>query len=315
MTRFWVIAPYNSTKAEIFDEAWKYDLNNKTIAIGWNSLGNISQLNKAHLESKYRNVLGGNVSKGTATRDINALWDFYHTIAPGDRIIARRGTKRIVGIGTVIGSPFYDEEKGKQRINNLTDDFCSNFIPVEWKENPVTFNEIMFSFYTIYDIPEEKYLLLIKGQEIDETDEEEIGFSAEFVLEKYLEDFIVSNFERIFGRQLVLYTDPEGNSGQQYPTISSNGSIIGKIDILAREPAKNRYVIIELKKGRESDQVVGQTLRYIGWVNENLCKENEGVEGLIICKEVDEKLRFAISPVRDMIKVKLYKMDFRLTDP
>ena len=38
---------------------------------------------------------------------------------------------------------------------------------------------------------------------------------------------------------------------------------VGTIDILADEPDTNSLVVIELKKGRESDKVVGQTLRYI----------------------------------------------------
>lgn len=35
MTRYWVIAPYDSTRPEVFDKAWAYDLTNGTIALGW----------------------------------------------------------------------------------------------------------------------------------------------------------------------------------------------------------------------------------------------------------------------------------------
>jgi len=37
--RYWVIAPYDSTYSDIFEKAWKYDLTNGTIAIGWDELG------------------------------------------------------------------------------------------------------------------------------------------------------------------------------------------------------------------------------------------------------------------------------------
>jgi len=53
------------------------------------------------------------------------------------------------------------------------------------------------------------------------------------VLEKYLEDFIVTNFDRIFGGQLILFVDSEGNRRKQYPTD------VGRIDILAKKRATN----------------------------------------------------------------------------
>ena len=93
-----------------------------------------------------------------------------------------------------------------------------------------------------------------------------------------------------------------------------DGKVIGYIDILAKEPSTNAFWIIELKKGRESDQVVGQVLRYMGWVQENLCQMGEHVRGLIICKEVDERLTYALKMVQDKVKVKLYHVDFHLSD-
>ncbi|GEM_PF-4474368 len=34
MKRYWVIAAYDSTKTEIFEKVWEYDLRNGTIDIG-----------------------------------------------------------------------------------------------------------------------------------------------------------------------------------------------------------------------------------------------------------------------------------------
>lgn len=128
----------------------------------------------------------------------------------------------------------------------------------------------------------------------------------EFVLEKYLEDFMVTNFDQIFGGKLELYEDAEGN-GQQYPTD------VGNIDILAREPSTQAYVVIELKKGRGSDQVVGQILRYMGWVKENLCQQEEEVKGVIICKAKDEKLEYALTLMNN-VTLKFYQINFQLVD-
>lgn len=43
MTRYWIIAPYDSKITKLFELAWDYDVKNGTIAIGWNELGNISK--------------------------------------------------------------------------------------------------------------------------------------------------------------------------------------------------------------------------------------------------------------------------------
>ena len=96
-----------------------------------------------------------------------------------------------------------------------------------------------------------------------------------------MEDFIVTNFQTIFKSKLVIYEDLEGAGGQQYSTE------IGPIDILAIESETDSFVVIELKKGRPSDQVVGQILRYMGWVKQNLCKSNQAVKGLVICRDPD----------------------------
>jgi restriction system protein len=73
-------------------------------------------------------------------------------------------------------------------------------------------------------------------------------------------------------------------------------------------------LVIELKKGRESDKVVGQILRYMGWVRDNLCREGEDVKGLIIYKDVDERLTYALGMVQDIVQVKRYSVNFQLSD-
>lgn len=111
--------------------------------------------------------------------------------------------------------------------------------------------------------------------------------SMEFAMEKYLEEFIEANFNKIkFEAKLELYQDEE-NTGRQYLTP------IGNIDLLALDKEKKEFVVIELKKGRSSDVVVGQILRYMGWVKENLAKDYN-VRGIIIVKEKDERLEYAL---------------------
>lgn len=109
-----------------------------------------------------------------------------------------------------------------------------------------------------------------------------------FALEKHLEEFIVKNWQTLeFGKQYDIYSDEEQN-GQQYP--------IGNwfIDILAVSKDKKQLLVIELKKGRPSDVVVGQILRYMGYVKESIAETNQEVHGIIIANEDDSALQYAL---------------------
>jgi len=143
---------------------------------------------------------------------------------------------------------------------------------------------------------------LIKGKEKEGMD---------VILEKYLEEFIAKNFDKIdFGAKLELYQDEE-NTGRQYPTS------VGKIDLLAIDRNRKEFVVIELKKGRSSDVVVGQILRYMGWVKENLAVndyDQYNVRGIIISKEKDERLEYALKILQNVIPISvfLYSVSFEL---
>ena len=71
--------------------------------------------------------------------------------------------------------------------------------------------------------------------------------------------------------------------GQQYPTDT------GPIDILAISKDNKTLLVVELKKGRASDAVVGQCQRYMGYVKEELAEKNQDVKGVIIAFEDDKK--------------------------
>lgn len=160
---------------------------------------------------------------------------------------------------------------------------------------------------TLAEFSSEEYEQVVQGSgptpALDSTDP--IEDQNEFVLEKYLEDFIVSNFEAIFKGRLRIFEDAEGNEAQQYPIDK------GWIDILAVEPESKAFVVIELKKGRTSEQVVGQILRYMGWVKKSLCKDGQPVKGLIICRQPDPKLSDAIEMTTN-VDVRYYSVSFTL---
>ena len=127
-----------------------------------------------------------------------------------------------------------------------------------------------------------------------------------FALEKHLEDFLVQNWHHTeLGKNYDIYEDAGEIVGQQYP------SDTGPIDILAISKDKKEILVVELKKGRVSDVVIGQIQRYMGYVQEELAEHNQKVKGVIIAFEDDIKIHRALS-VAPNIDFYTYKISFKL---
>ncbi len=136
-------------------------------------------------------------------------------------------------------------------------------------------------------------------------EDESCSDKSTFYMEKELENFLIRNWEHTsLGRELDLIDENEKFS-QQYPTD------IGKIDILSIDRKTGQYVVIELKKDKTSDDVVGQIARYMGWVQKNKAN-GKTVRGIIIASENDIRLSYALSQIPNA-ELMLYKVDFTLS--
>ena len=93
--------------------------------------------------------------------------------------------------------------------------------------------------------------------------------------------------------------------GQQYPCDT------GYIDILAISKDKKELLVVELKRGRASDSVVGQIQRYMGYVKDELAEENQTVKGIIIAQEDDTRIKRALSVTKNIEFFK-YQVNFKL---
>ena len=303
MPRYWLIAPVRAQPPELFDKVWQFDLANNVISIGWKRLGDVSKMNREQLSESVASTYTDN-TPATSARLANMIWNFYHEIGLGDFVIARRGRKTLAGVGKVSQAASYAPEK-----NPAIDH--SHFLEVSWQEQPrdKVFPGIVFPMQTLVELSEDRFREHLESSEVRDGPSESpeaIEDPNAFVLEKYLEDFIVSNFDTIFKGKLTIYEDIEGNDGQQYATE------IGQIDILAVEPKSKSFVVIELKKGRSSDQVIGQVLRYMGWVKNNLCTSGQAVKGIVICHDPDSKLSYALEMTNN-IDVRYYSVSFKLS--
>ena len=132
---------------------------------------------------------------------------------------------------------------------------------------------------------------------------------TKFGLERHLHDFLKDNWNNTtLGREWNIYSEPgDQEAGYEYPC-----GAVGRIDILAKHnKSDNRWLVVELKRGQTDTNTVGQVLKYIGWVKQELAESNDRVEGIIIAREVDEGLKYALSETEN-IKTLLYEIKFTL---
>ncbi len=186
-------------------------------------------------------------------------------------------------------------------------------VPAEQLIDHLTFIENTEYWYSYFqggtrEIFEADYLLITGAhpasliEQIRATDD--LQSESQFALESHLEEFMHQNWGQInFGEKLSLYSDEEQN-GRQYPAETWS------IDFLCLD-VHGDFVVIELKRGKTSDAVVGQVLRYIGWVRENLAGPGQKVKGIIIAHEIDHALRYAAGSLPN-VRVMTYRVDFRL---
>jgi hypothetical protein len=90
--QYWKIAPG--------ENAWQWDecCEGNFIAIGWEEIGDVSNMSKEEFDQRLTEL-------GWSGTGADQVWRFTH-IAEGDQIVANRGMREILGVGTVIG-PYY----------------------------------------------------------------------------------------------------------------------------------------------------------------------------------------------------------------
>jgi len=108
-------------------------------------------------------------------------------------------------------------------------------------------------------------------QSLDESEFRQLN-----VLEKTLEDFLEFNLDLL--ENGLKFVD------RQYPTST------GPLDILAKD-RRGRWVVVELKRGRAADKVIGQLLRYRAFIVAERAKGKETqVRGFVVAPKPDKRL-------------------------
>ena len=206
----------------------------------------------------------------------------------------------------VVSNYFFSKEDGQYHRRK-----------VEWFDKSIKISDMSSELIrsltaqnTLIDISKYKDEIdeLITGSRISKisVSDPTIEEPSEFALERHLEDFLIKNWKSTsLGKNFDIYEEEGEMVGQQYP------SDTGPIDILAISKDKKTLLVVELKKGRVSDNVVGQIQRYMGYVKSDLAEKNQDVKGVIIGLEDDLKLTRALSVTRNIDFYK-YKVNFKL---
>ena len=244
-------------------------------------------------------------SKFSAGSSCGFLWTISKKIKKGDIVFSPDGEGNYL-VGEVTGDYQYIPNSNKPHRRE-----------VKWGSEKIDradmSQELKYStgsIGTVCQISKYKKELekLIKGEDFNSvitTTDETIEDPTVFALEKHLEDFLVQNWNQTpLGKKYDIYKDEE-NSGQQFPTDT------GPIDILAISKDKKEVLVVELKKGRASDAVVGQIQRYMGYVTECIAEDTQQVKGIIIALNDDKKIKFALK-VAPNIDFYRYEVKFNL---
>ncbi len=153
--------------------------------------------------------------------------------------------------------------------------------------------------------------LLYKIFEIKKVDTKPLGIEEQSKIEalevQHYQTLIHRNFNQLFKGKLRYY-DPE-RQNEKYGKFDTQE--VGEMDFLAIDE-KGDLVVIELKRN-STDVTLGQILRYMGWVNKNLCKENQKVKGLILAETKDNRLEYALTVIPDVVFRKM-KLNVEIED-
>lgn len=245
-------------------------------------------------------------SKASAAANVGALWRICKGFQVGDIVLCPDG-KGSYRAGEIMGSYVYDPNSP-----------LPHHRPVKWLDVIIprsamseALQNSTGSIGTVSEVTRfreeiEALLGTQAGPVIQVKGDPEVEDPVAFAMEKHLEAFLVTNWNQTpLSKEFDIFQEDGEMVGQQYPTDT------GPIDILAVSKDKKRLMVVELKRGRASDVVVGQILRYMGYIKGQVAEPDQSVEGVVIALEDDVKLKWALAAVPSVTFYR-YQVSFKL---
>jgi restriction system protein len=235
-----------------------------------------------------------------------ALWTVAKGIQKGDMVLCPNGSGTYF-VGEVASDYFYVPGQPlphRRSVNWLAQTILRDDMSDALKNSTGSIGTV--STITPHAVEIEKLLGVQLNDPVLVASDPDVEDAAAFAMEKHLEDFLVKNWAQTeLGKDYDIYAEDGEPVGQQYPTDT------GPMDLLAVKKDKSELLVVELKRGKASDVVVGQVLRYMGFVKEDLAEPNQAVRGVIIALEDDLRIRRALA-VTPTIQFFRYQISFKL---
>ena len=235
-----------------------------------------------------------------------ALWTVAKGIQKGDIVLCPNGSGTYF-VGEVASDYFYVPGQPlphRRSVNWLAQTILRDDMSDALKNSTGSIGTV--STITPHAVEIEKLLGVQLNDPVLVASDPDVEDAAAFAMEKHLEDFLVKNWAQTeLGKDYDIYAEDGEPVGQQYPTDT------GPMDLLAVKKDKSELLVVELKRGKASDVVVGQVLRYMGFVKEDLAESHQAVRGAIIALEDDLRIRRALA-VTPSIQFFRYQISFKL---
>ena len=235
-----------------------------------------------------------------------ALWTVAKGLQKGDMVLCPNGSGTYF-VGEVASDYFYVPGQPlphRRSVNWLAQTILRDDMSDALKNSTRSIGTV--STITPHAVEIEKLLGVQINDPVLVASDPDVEDAAAFAMEKHLEEFLVQNWAQTeLGKDYDIYAEDGEPVGQQYPTDT------GPMDLLAVKKDKSELLVVELKRGKASDVVVGQVLRYMGFVKEDLAEPHQAVRGAIIALEDDLRIRRALA-VTPSIQFFRYQISFKL---
>lgn len=244
-------------------------------------------------------------SKVAAGLACGFMWTVCKGIVKGDIILSPDGTGtyfvgEVTGDYEYLDAPFFPHRRTVQWTGQV----------VQRSDMSDALRNSSGSIGTVSNISKyaDEIERLIRGEDAPKiiSNDQTIEDVSAFAMEKHLEHFLVQNWSQTeLGKEYDIFTVDGEMVGQQYLTDT------GPMDILAIKKDKSELLVVELKRGRAGDVVVGQTLRYLGYAVQELAEPHQKVRGVIIALEDDQRIRRALAATPN-IEFYRYQVSFKM---
>ena len=229
-------------------------LSDCVIAIGWNAMGNLSQIeaNREAFKAKYIQTYP-DAKKGSIATGAGMLYRFCYEAQVGDYVVFPSKSNREVNIGVIEGEYVYDSEQ-KEYVQTRKVKWLKHLPRTAFSQGALYEIGSAMSFFAVKNYADEFMAALdkdFKKSFPSDSEDESVGATAEDIIES-TRDFILKELSRQFkGYDLENFVADLLRAMGYRTTVSPQGGDSG-IDITAYKDELPPRILVQVKS-QDSD--------------------------------------------------------------